>query len=339
MFDTALLKVESGHDLTTEESSRCLAEIFKGEILEEKIIAFLKALQSKGESVSEILGFAKELSSRGIAVSGLENAVDTCGTGGSGLDRFNIGTTTAFVLASGGYPVAKHGNKGSKKSNGSFDLLDALDVNFDLSPEQEKEIFKKTGLVFLYARNHHPEMKIVGPARAKLSTRSIFNIIGPLCNPANVQFQVVGISNKELGEKLIRVLKSLGRKRAIVVYGEPGIDEFSISGPSIYWLLNEKGEISVHHIDVGIIGIQRRDFDQIPGADAKVNRDLFLKILEGEECDGLLDMVALNAGAAIHVLGRSVTIIDGCNTARELIHSGQTKDFFEEYRNRCNRYL
>jgi anthranilate phosphoribosyltransferase len=339
MFDEALLKIEKGNDLSDIESSLCLAEIFNGSITEERVITFLKALRAKGESISEILGFAKQLSSRGITVSGLQNSVDTCGTGGSGLDRFNIGTTTAFVLASGGYPVAKHGNKGSKKSNGSFDLLEALDVNFDLNPEQEKEIFKKTGLAFLFARNHHPEMKLVGPARAKLETHSIFNIIGPLCNPANVQFQVVGISKKELGEKLIQVLKLLGRKRAIVVYGEPGIDEFSISGPSIYWLLNEKGEISVHHIDVGIIGIQRREFNLVPGGDAKVNKELFYKILEGDECDGLLDMVALNAGAAIHVLGRSVTIIDGCNTARELIHSGQAKDFFEAYRNTSNQYL
>lgn len=339
MFAEALKKILKSQDMTEQEASDSLSEIFSGKIPEDQIIIFLKALTKKGESIEEILGFVKQLSSRSVVVPGLENAVDTCGTGGSGMDRFNIGTTMAFVLASGGYPVAKHGNRGSRKPNGSFDLLEALDVNFELSAMQEAAIFKKTGLAFLFARSHHPDMKLVGPARAKLETRSIFNIIGPLCNPANVSYQVVGVSNKDLGEKLIEVLKRLGRKRAIVVYGEPGIDEFSISGQSVYWLLNEKGEISMHHIDAGIIGIQQHEFSTVPGGEAKVNKDLFLRILKGEDCNGLLDMVALNAGAAIHVLGRSVSIFDGYHTALDLINSGQSLDFFESYKNISNQYL
>jgi anthranilate phosphoribosyltransferase len=339
MFTEALNKVSNGQDMTEQEASLCLSEIFSGKIPEEKCVSFLKALTEKGESVDEILGFAKHLSSRSVGVVGLHNAVDTCGTGGSGMARFNVGTTMAFVLASGGYPVAKHGNRGSRKPNGSFDLLEALDVNFELTPEQESAIFKKTGLAFLYARAHHPDMKTVGSARAKMNTRSIFNIIGPLCNPANVSFQVVGISNKELGEKMIQVLKRLGRKRAIVVYGEPGIDEFSISGPSSYWLLNEKGDVSFHNIELGIIGIQSHDFATVPGGDAKTNQDLFSRILKGESCSGLLDMVALNAGAAIHVLGRSVSIVDGYHTALDLISSGQTLEFFESYKSTSNQYL
>lgn len=339
MIEDALKKIIDGKDLDEQEASLCLSEIFNGSIKEELIINFLKALTKKGESISEIIGFVKHLSSRSVPVLGLQNAVDTCGTGGSGMDRFNVGTTIAFVLASGGYPVAKHGNRGSRKPNGSFDLLEALDVNFELSAEQEAAIFKKTGLAFLYARAHHPVMKLIGPARAKLESRSIFNIIGPLCNPANVFYQVVGVSNKELGEKLIEVLKQLGRKRAIVVYGEPGIDEFSVSGQSTYWLLNEKGEISMHHIEPGIINIQRHEFSTVPGGEANDNKELFYRVLEGEDCNGLLNMVALNAGAAIHVLGRSVSIVDGYHTALDLINSGQSKDFFDSYKNISNQYL
>lgn len=339
MLDEAILKFSLGESLTEYEATACLAEIFTGKVPEEKTITFLRDLTQKGESVEEILGFVRHLSARSITVSGMQNAVDTCGTGGSGMDRFNIGTTMAFVLASGGYSVAKHGNRGSKKSNGSFDLLEALDVNFDLTPEQEEEIFKRTGLCFLFARMHHPEMKLVGPARAKLESRSIFNLIGPLCNPANVLYQVVGISNHLLGDKIIQVLKQLGRKRAIVVYGTPGIDEFSISGESVYWLLNEKGEISKHRVDPSIIGIQIRDFDSVPGGDAKINKELFFRLLDGENCDGLLDMVALNAGAAIHVLGKSVSILDGYDTAKELLLSGETKMFFEKYKSISNQYL
>lgn len=339
MLEEFLKKIVSGQNLTAQEASLSLAEIFSGQVKEDQIINFLKALTQKGESVEEILGFVQQLSSRSVAVGGLQNAVDTCGTGGSGMDRFNIGTTIAFVLASGGYPVAKHGNRGSRKPNGSFDLLEALDVNFELSASQEAEIFKKMGLAFLFARSHHPAMKSVGPARAKLESRSIFNIIGPLCNPANVLYQVVGVSNKELGEKIIQVLKLLGRKRAIVVYGEPGIDEFSISGLSTYWLLNEKAEISCHHIDPGIIGIQKHEFSTVPGGEAKENKDLFYKVLNGEDCNGLLDMVALNAGAAIHVLGRSVSIFDGYHTALDLINSGRSLEFFEAYKNMSNQYL
>lgn len=339
MFEDALKKISGGQDLSTEEASSCLSEIFSGNIKEEKIISFLKVLTKKGESINEILGFARQLSSRSVTVTGLQHAVDTCGTGGSGMDRFNIGTTMAFVLASGGYSVAKHGNRGSRKPNGSFDLLEVLDVNFELTAEQESAIFKKTGLAFLFARAHHPDMKIVGAARAKLESRSIFNIIGPLCNPANVSFQVVGVSNKDLGPKLIEVLKQLGRKRAIVVYGEPGIDEFSVSGQSTYWLLNEKGEISLHHLDPGIINIPLHEFSSVPGGEAKDNKELFFRVLNGEDCNGLLNMVALNAGAAIHVLGRSISIVDGYHTALDLINSGQTKEFFESYKSISNQYL
>lgn len=338
MIEEAIQKIVAGNDLNQKESFDTLETIFEGDVPEEKIITLLNELSKKGESISEITGFANSLSSRCIKVSGISDAIDTCGTGGSDLDRFNIGTTVSFILGSGGYPVAKHGNRGSKRPNGSFDLLEKLDVYFETSPEQEIEIFKKLGLVFLFARTHHPGMKFVGPARAKLGKRSIFNIIGPLCNPADVQYQMVGVSDKIVGKKIINVLKNLGRKRALVVYGEPGIDEFSVAGISTYWLLDEDGSITEHVFNPTIVGVHHHDYKDVPGGDAEDNKILFEKILNGEDCNGLLNMAALNAGAAIYISGKALSIADGFNTAKELIDSGQTKEFFEEYKILSNQY-
>ncbi|PCJ63357.1 MAG: anthranilate phosphoribosyltransferase [Planctomycetota bacterium] len=338
MIEDAIKKIEANSNLDQQEAFDTLESIFEGNIPEEYIINLLDALQNKGESISEITGFSNSLRSRCISISGASDAVDTCGTGGSNLDRFNIGTTVAFILASGGYPVAKHGNRGSKRPNGSFDLLEKLDVFFETTPEQEEKLFDKLGLVFLFARTHHPGMKYVGPARAKLGKRSIFNIIGPLCNPANVQYQMVGVSDESIGEKLINVLKNLGRKRAIVVYGEPGIDEFSVAGVSNYWLLEEDGTISKHVFDPAIAGLHHHDYENVPGGDADENKILFEKILNHESCDGLLDMAALNAGAAIYISGKALSIVDGFNTAHVLIDSGKTKEFFEEYKTLSNQY-
>lgn len=330
MLDSFIKKISRGCDLSESEAQECLDKMLSGECQEESIIQLLDSLCQKGESISEITGFAKTLLSKKVPVQLNGSPIDLCGTGGSGLERFNVSTAVAFVLASGGYPVAKHGNKGSKKANGSFDLLEKLGIDINTTPELAAELFQTTSLCFLFARAHHPDMKHVGPARAKLGRRSIFNLIGPLCNPADIQYQIMGISDPKLGPTISEVLKQLERKKALVVYGEPGIDEFSISGPSTYWLV-ENGQISEHSLVPNDLGIAEVPYERLPHGDCDLNVEIFHKLINGHDCEGLSDMVALNAGAAIYTLEQTDSIQEGYSHAKELLNTRKTKQFFENY--------
>ncbi len=330
MLNTFIDKVKEGSDLSAKEASESLSILLNKPCEEDQIIELLNALSEKGESIDEVCGFASELMNNCSKVSIDKEAIDLCGTGGSGLDRYNISTTVAFTLASGGFPVAKHGNKGSKQPNGAFDLLEKLGIDINTTPEQEAQQFKDHNLCFLFARSHHPAMKAVGPARAKLGKRSIFNIVGPLSNPAGVPYQIVGVSNETHGPLLINALKQLGKKRALVVYGEPGIDEFSISGNSKYWLCSE-GEISEKSFSLNELNMMPVPYDNLPHGDFNKNANIFMQLLEGDSCNGLLDMVALNAGAAIFTMEKANNIVEGYHIAKELLISGKTKSFFERF--------
>lgn len=323
-------KIKNGQNLSEEEASSCLHSILHDQWEESDLIKFLEALISKGESIDEITGFAKELVKNCVKISIDKEAIDLCGTGGSGLDRFNVSTTVAFVLAAGNYKVAKHGNKGSKQPNGAFDLLEELNIKFMLTPPELENQFNTHNLCFMFARTHHPAMKAVGPARAKLGKRSIFNIVGPLSNPAQVYHQIVGVSKKEQGKDLLQALVNLGKKRALVVYGEPGIDEFSISGNSTYWFW-DGNTISKNTFNPKEHGITLKDYTQLPHGLSDINAELFLRLLEGDSCGGLDDMVALNAGAAIYTLGKTESIQEGYKIAKELLSSGKVKNYFDQF--------
>lgn len=317
-------------DLSEDEAALCVETLFGGGCTDDEICGLLGALREKGESVEEIRGFAKGLMRhcRRVPLSG--DAVDLCGTGGSGLERFNVSTTAAFVIAASGLGVAKHGNRGSKKPNGSFDLLEKLGIAFDTGPEEEARLFADFGLCFMFARTHHPAMKSVGPARAKLGARSIFNLAGPLCNPAGTPFQIVGALDAATAEKIARVFQGLGKKRVMVLFGHPGIDEFSISGPTLAWTV-EGGKISSGRHTPEEFGLKPREYASLPAGDAAANASLFHRILSGDPCDGLLDMVALNAGAALFVAGRSKSVAEGLRLAKETVVSGRAREFFMRY--------
>lgn len=317
-------------NLNPLQARQCVESLLSTAVDDDQRMVVLRALAEKGESVEEITAFAKVLMEHCILTDINSDAIDLCGTGGSGLVRFNISTTVAFVLASGGFPVAKHGNRGSKTNNGSFDLLETLGIDIDISPEREKELFEQHKLCFLFARAHHPVMKAVGPARIKLGRRNIFNLIGPMCNPARVNHQIVGVSDPNLGPTMIEVMKRLGRKRAMVVWGAPGIDECSTCGDSKIWTL-DAGMVSESTIKLDDLGIEPADYESFPRGDCMDNAETFYRLLNGESCSGLLDMVALNAGAAIHVLDKTTTIQEGFSMARELLCSGQTGTYFDSY--------
>ena len=301
-------------DVSTEDASR---------------VAFLGALADKGESAEEIVGFAQAMMKRCVPVSLPHPGLDLCGTGGSGLERFNVSTTVAFVLAALGVPVCKHGNRGSKKGNGSFDLLEALGLPIDLDAKEQVKRFSEHGLCFLFARAHHPTVKAVGPARAELGRRTIFNLVGPLCNPSNTERQVLGVSDPELGPRMIEALKALGRKSAMVVWGEPGIDELSLSGKSRMWELKENKitETSITPEDVSLPLIP---WDSLPAGDADHNATIFKEILLGEEAEGLRDVVALNTASALMVSGYEPDLKKGVQIALETLQSGKAQNLFEK---------
>jgi len=333
MIHEAIELLKHNKNLSLEQAQDAVTSMLAGECSVEDIIVFLGALADKGESIDEVVGFSEALLQNCQKVELHRDAIDIVGTGGSGAIRYNISTTAAFILAAAGYPVAKHGNKGSARPNGSFDLLEKLGITLDLSVAEEAELFKTTNLCFLYARTHHPAMKHVGPARAKMKRRTIFNIIGPLCNPAAVPYQVVGVSNYKLGAQLAECLLRLGRKRALVVYGEPGIDEFSISGTSHYWQI-ESGRIHECRLYPEALDLQTVPYDALPGGDVDENYKIFYHLLKGEDCDGLLDMLCLNVAAGIYTLGSVPDFSSGLSIARETIISGKARLFYENYLNK-----
>ncbi len=287
-------------------------------------------LAELGESPAEIRGFARSLHAHCVKVALGGEALDVCGTGGVTQARFNVSTTAAFVLAAGGTPVAKHGNKGSRRPNGSFDLLDHLKIAYGSDPAVSARLFQAHKLCFLFARYHHPAMRHLAATRAKLGRRSIFNLVGPLSNPAGAGYQIVGAADRKVAEKLAAVFTGLTRQRVLVLHGHPGLDEFSLSGATETWLV-EAGQVTQRTFTPAELGFRERPYESLPGGDVEVNAGLFLRLMAGETCDGLADLVALNAGAALWVYGAAPSIRAGAEQARADLASGRVRAFFEAY--------
>ena len=256
--------------------------------------AALRAWAEVGETPEAVAALVGWLQERAVQVPLSRPAMDVCGTGGSGLTRYNVSTTVAFVLATLGVPVAKHGNRGSQRPNGSFDLLDELSIRFDLSPESQVNIFDETNLVFCFARQHHPIVGKVGAYRKAAGCRTIFNLSGPLANPAPMAAQLIGVADASRQAMLASTLETLGLAKYVVVSGQPGIDEVSISGQTT-WLAagGASGSCDINLVD---------DYAQIPGGDAAVNAELFRGIMTNQEDPGtalLSEMVIANAATAV----------------------------------------
>jgi len=254
--------VSAGESLSEAEASQCLEVIFDGGVSDEDIAAFLVALAKKGETADEVVGFMRVLQAHAIGVELGGDCIDVCGTGGSGLSRFNVSTAVAFVLAAAGVPVAKHGNRGSRRPNGSFDLLEALGCSFELSAGQVRALFDATGLCFLYARTLHPAMKKVVRARQLAARRTIFNLAAPLSNPANPRYQVVGTPHAEGAALVAEILTKLDRERFMVAVGAPGIDEVSISGETLL-IEGMNGKTSARTLNPVDLGIDPVPYEKI----------------------------------------------------------------------------
>lgn len=331
MLKDWISEIQNGNDLDENSARACVLELFSGECGEDEIVTLLAALADKGESVSEITGFASGLLEKCVKVPAAVACADLCGTGGTGRTRFNVSTTAAFVIASAGIPVAKHGNRGSKAPNGSFDLIEKLGIRFDTTPAEEAAALEEHNLCFIFARSHHPAMRHVGPARMKLARRSIFNLVGPLSNPAGAQTQLLGVSDPRTAEKIANALLALGKTKALVVHGHPGIDELSVSGKS-EGLLVSNGTVSPFSFTPERVGLSPVNPERLPGGNVDENAESFLRLLEGEKLNGLSDMVCLNAGTVVWLAGRADSVEEGYKLAGELLASGKAKTCFEEYR-------
>lgn len=317
MLEKFLSIINKGIDLSETEAYEALQLIFTGQCDAEEIKHLLNDMASKGESVSEIMGFAKAMLEKVKKIDLPQIAIDTCGTGGSNKPRFNISTASAFVLAAGGVPVIKHGNKGSKTENGSFNFLEELKIPFHDDPAFLIKLFKQTNICFLFARYFHLAMKHVAPARNQIQGRTIFNLIGPLCNPARVKYQILGTTSELIAEKLANALPHLGVEKGLVIVGLDGFDELSLTHDSvIFEITKEKKERRIFNPKELNIKL---DSDVIVG-NAKENAALFQSLMaesNAKHPNSLL--IALNAGAGFYCFGKTNSIAAGFEYAKELI--------------------
>jgi len=319
----AIARCIEGGDLSGEEMTRVMRTIMTGGATSAQIAGFLVALRMKGESVAEIAAAAsvmRELAT-GVELIGLDHTVDIVGTGGDASGTFNVSTTSMFVAAAAGCHVAKHGNRSVSSKSGAADVLEAAGVRLDLIPEQVVRCVREVGVGFMFAPGHHSAMKhAIGPRR-ELGVRTIFNVLGPLTNPARVPNQVLGVFSETLLEPLAEVLQRLGSRHVLVVHSRDGLDEISIADTTDVAEL-KSGEIHRYSIRPEDFGLQRAALDEIRVEDPAQSLDLVRSVLSGQAGPGR-DIVQLNAGAAIYAAGRAATLAEGIATAGEVLASGE----------------
>ena len=324
MIQQAINNIVSGQHLTFDESSSVMDEIMTGSATPSQFGAFVTGLRLKGETSEEIAGMASVMQDKALKVEAEGTIVDTCGTGGDGSQTINISTMAAFVTVGAGLKVAKHGNRAITSSCGSADVLEAAGVKIDLGPEGVKQCINEVGMGFMFAPIFHPAMRFAGPLRREIGIRTVFNILGPLTNPARAKKQVLGIADPSLGLKMAEVLKRLGCLHALIVHGNDGLDEISISSPSQIWEL-KSGEIYEYTIAPEDFGMQQASSDEIRGGAAEENVEVMHKVLSGEH-GPKRDIVLLNAAAALAAGNQADSLAEGLVIARESIDSGRASN-------------
>ncbi len=298
-------------------------EIMGGEATPAQIGAFLTALRIKGETAEEIAGMAEVMRDKALRVEVAEPLVDTCGTGGDASGTFNISTTATFVVAGAGVKVAKHGNRAASSACGSADVLEALGVKIALSPEGVQKCLQEADIGFMFAPAFHPAMKFAAGPRKEIGIRTVFNILGPLTNPARAQHQVIGVADPSVGEKMARVLGLMGSKHALVVHGQDGLDEISLSGPTRVWELKD-GTVKSYTISPEDVGIQSAERVGIIGGSVDASTSMLKDVLSGQRGPAR-DVVLLNAAAALIAADKVTNLNDGLALAAKSIDSGEAK--------------
>jgi anthranilate phosphoribosyltransferase len=315
-----IAKVATGATLSREEASSAFNSMMSGEATPSQMGGLLMALRVRGETVDEITGAVSAMRAKMLRVTAPPDAVDIVGTGGDGSGSVNVSTCASFIAAGAGVPIAKHGNRALSSRSGAADVLSSLGVKIDLSPEQVARCVKETGIGFMFAPAHHPAMKNVNPTRLELATRTIFNLLGPLSNPAGVKRQMIGVFSRQWVHPLAQVLKNSGGESVWVVHGSDGLDEITLTGPTFVAAL-EKGEIRTFEVTPEEAGLARVGGEALKGGDADANAVSLQSVLDGKP-SAFRDVALLNAAAALIVAGRARTLKEGVALGAQSLDSG-----------------
>lgn len=337
MIKEAIVKIVSKEDLAYDEAYQVMNEIMGGETTPTQNAAFLAALSTKSakaETIDEISGCAAAMREHAIPVETGLDTFEIVGTGGDGAHSFNISTTSLFVLAAGGVKVAKHGNRAASSSSGTADCLEALGINIQQDPETCKRLLEEVGACFMFAQKYHSSMKYVGSIRRELGVRTVFNILGPITNPARPAYQLLGVYDEYLVEPMAKVLSSLGVKRGLVVYGQDKLDEISVSAPTTVCEF-DGGEYKTYAIQPEDFGLTRAQKSDIVGGTPAENAQITLDILSGVK-GPKRDIVLLNAGAGLYIAEKADSLAAGVKLAAELIDSGAALKKVDELRRASN---
>ena len=330
MIQEATKKIIENRNLTEEEAEQVMNEIMTGQAAETNMAAFLTALRIKGETVEEISAFAKGMRAAGVKLKYDGDLLEIVGTGGDEANSINISTTASIVVAAAGFKVGKHGNRSVSSKSGAADCLEALGVKLDIAPEKNAKILNQSNICFMFAQKYHSAMRFVGPVRKALGYRTVFNILGPLANPAGANHELLGVYDEKLIEPMAQVLHKLGVERAMVVFGKDGLDEISLSSDTICVELKH-GEFRRYEITPEQFGFKRCKKEKLVGGNPTVNAEIAKKILKGEETGAKADAVLLNAGVGIYLMQEGITIAEGIQIAKNTIESGKAYAKLEEF--------
>lgn len=329
MIEQAIARLALRDDLSFETARTVMDEIMSGKASQIQISAYLTALAVKGETIEEITGSARGMRSHAVSLKSDKDVLEIVGTGGDKSNSFNISTTSALVVSAAGVPVAKHGNRAASSKCGAADVLEALGVNISITPEQSKKLLDEIGICFMFAQKYHTAMKYVAPVRKELGIRTIFNILGPLTNPAGANMQLLGVYDESLLEPMAHVLSNLGVKNAMVVYGQDGLDEISLSAPTSVCEVRG-GEFTTYEMFPEEYGLNRCSKDELVGGTPQENAEITKRILQGEK-SAKRDAVVLNSAAALHIANADLSIQQAVKTAQGTIDSGKALAQLERF--------
>lgn len=330
MIKEAIIKLSKKQNLTYEEAEAVMNEIMGGEATPVQMSAYLTALSLKGETIDEITASAAGMRAHCIKLLHEMDVLEIVGTGGDGSNSFNISTTASLVIAAGGVPVAKHGNRAASSKCGAADVLEALGVKITIPAEKSAEILKKINICFLFAQNYHIAMKYVAPIRKELGIRTVFNILGPLSNPAGANMELMGVFDKALVEPLAQVMANLGVCRGMVVYGQDSLDEISMSAPTFVCEI-KNGKFTSYEICPEQFGYTRCAKEELQGGSPQENAAITKAILSGAEKGAKRQAVCLNAGAVLYIAGKAASIAEGVKLAEDIIDRGAAFKKLEEF--------
>ena len=336
MIKEAIIKLSKKQDLAYAEAEAVMDEIMSGQATPVQMSAYLTALALKGETIDEITASAAGMRAHCIKLLHNLDVLEIVGTGGDGSNSFNISTTSSLVIAAGGVPVAKHGNRAASSKSGAADVLEALGVKIILTPERSAEILKKINICFLFAQNYHIAMKYVAPIRKELGIRTVFNILGPLSNPAGANMELMGVYDQSLVEPLAQVMANLGVNRGMVVYGQDSLDEISMCAPTSVCEIRD-GKFTSYEITPEQFGYERCEKGALTGGTPAENAEITKAILKGEEKGPKRQAVCLNAGAALYIAGKATSIEEGVKLAESLIDNGAALKKLEEFVEETNK--